>query len=530
MEEQVRKIHKRNREDSNSEQEHQHKERMRNKSKKKKQRSDEDALPPHPSSQLQAEEQTHSVDQLREGSPGIGHEENGKEEEKKKNIHKRREEASGNDREILKIEEKKEKKQKKKKGKSNGALEEGSPPKGIVEQPEKDQISREAGEKFEERVRKKEMKRKMKEDSVKQSQNSEWENDPSINGVADVESDGFDSDSRQGETTEKETNKEKKMDKKSKKVTFEDKVFAADQEQASDISNEAVDSGDESSKDLVEEIWGERFTSEEDQILKDAVWTYIKSKGWDEHRGLEKVFDSIKHKDARNCWAEIKLSLPHRPRQAVRYRAHVLLEPGGHLGKWSKEEEDLLKRLQSERGHKWREFTSVLNRQRSSIKEKWRSLKRSGTLKEKGEWTQNELQQLSKMVHESMRMNRLLATKKDKLDHRILRDNITWEKIADTMGTHSHGPCCSKWYYHLQSSLVADGQWANQDDFLLLESLLESGASAEEEVEWENLLEDRSGQVCMTRWKQMVKHLGENRTRQFLDKLDILINRGRWRL
>ncbi|MCO5579746.1 hypothetical protein L7F22_033606 [Adiantum nelumboides] len=142
-----------------------------------------------------------------------------------------------------------------------------------------------------------------------------------------------------------------------------------------------------------------------------------------------------------------------------------------------------------------------------------------------GGWTQAELQQLAKMVHESMRMTRLLATKKDKLDRHILRDNISWEKIADTMGTHNHGPCCSKWYYHLQSSLVTDGHWANQDDFLLLESLLESGASAEEEVEWGNLLEHRSGQVCLTRWKQMVKHLGENRARQFLDKLDILARR-----
>ncbi|MCO5580500.1 hypothetical protein L7F22_034368 [Adiantum nelumboides] len=170
----------------------------------------------------------------------------------------------------------------------------------------------------------------------------------------------------------------------------------------------------------------------------------------------------------------------------------------------------------------------------------------------------DELQQLSKMVHESLRMDRLMASKKQKIDRHIvcnhfllpvwelyfrnldcsfftfllnsiffekLRDNIGWEKIADTLDTHNHGPCCCKWYYNLQSSLVSDGHWANQDDFLLLESLLESGASAEEEVEWDGLLEHRSGQVCLTRWKQMVKHLGENRTRQFLDKLEILAQR-----
>lgn len=543
-EEQGRKRNREETEDGNTVQEIQHKERKR---KKKKERREEAQQQAEEQRQLSKKPQESSANESKvsllktstlnkgEGEDQdsqlkIVREENGKKEKKKKEkLNIRVEEVKGEgdlDKDIVEAEQGAEKKKKKKK-KEKGIeqLEETNMAQGIAEEPKEDREEETSEEERRTEEKKRKIKkRKKKEDEEEDSQNK---NGTLLNGV---KYNGLNNDYSNREP-------EKKKEKNRKKVTFEDEIVVADYEQVSDVSyadqeevsdvlNESDQSGNnESSKDEDEEIWGQRFTPEEDEILKEAVWTYIKSKGWDEHSGLEKVLNSNKHRDARNCWAEIKMCLPQRPRQAIRFRAHVLLESGGHLGKWSKEEEDFLKRLQSERGHKWREFSVILNRQRNAIKEKWRSLKRCGKSEKNGGWTQDELQKLFKMVHESLRMNRLLATKKEKLDRHILRDNIAWEKIADTIGTHNHGPCCSKWYYNLQSSLVADGLWANQDDFLLLESLLESGASAEEEVEWDNLLEHRSGQICLTRWKQMVKHLGENRTRQFLDKLDILARR-----
>ncbi|MCO5579747.1 hypothetical protein L7F22_033607 [Adiantum nelumboides] len=286
MDKQVRKFRKRNREDSNSEQVHQHKERTKNKTRKKKQRNDD------------------AIDNDTE-----------KEKKKKKKIRK----AEKNNRDLREI----------------------SLHIDLVDKREEDQFARET-----EKIQKEWRTKKMKEDTMEESRSSKRENDTFINDVDAVDSDSLDPGNEHGQSVEKETNKEKRKDKKSKKVTFEDSLFSADQDQARGVLlDEAEDSGGETSKDDIEEIWGVRFTSEEDKTLKDAVWTYIKSKGWDEHVGLEKVFNSTKHKDARDCWAEIKMSLPHRPRQAVRFRARLLLEAGGHLGKWSQEEEDLLKRF-----------------------------------------------------------------------------------------------------------------------------------------------------------------------------------------
>lgn len=283
--------------------------------------------------------------------------------------------------------------------------------------------------------------------------------------------------------------------------------------------------GDERLQDetrIKEYVWGKRFTKEEDEILKDAIWAYIRSRGWDEDEGLRFILNCSKYKQARKCWEEIRNCLPYRPRKVIRHRAHVLMEEGTHLGHWSKEEAESLKRLEEEHGHSWRKISILLGRGRPNIKEKWRALKRS---KATGIWTQAELQKLCNLVHECLQSKATLGNMGKENDHRILRDDINWEKIADDIGTHGHGSCCAQWYYTLASPMIASGEWANGDDFILLQRLLESGACAEEEVEWDCLLDHRSGQACLTRWQHMIQHLGGNRTRQFLEKLDLLAHR-----
>ncbi|MCO5570689.1 hypothetical protein L7F22_024416 [Adiantum nelumboides] len=180
--------------------------------------------------------------------------------------------------------------------------------------------------------------------------------------------------------------------------------------------------------------------------------------------------------------------------------------------------ESLQESLHKKHGNQWKYLSTLIGRSRLSITEKWRCMRRA---KATGVWTREELQQLSDLVHSCLRFKML----EDKSCRKLLRDNITWDKIADTIGTHSHANCCKKWYGSLSAAMVADGLWASKDDFLLLESLLESGACMEEEVDWDSLLSHRSGQTCLFRWKQLAKHLGENRTRGFLEKLNDLVHR-----
>ena len=46
-----------------------------------------------------------------------------------------------------------------------------------------------------------------------------------------------------------------------------------------------------------------------------------------------------------------------------------------------------------------------------------------------------------------------------------------------------------------------------------------------DDVDWDNLLEHRPGDICRKRWNQMVKHLGPNGSKPFTEQVEILSQR-----
>ncbi|MCL7023354.1 hypothetical protein MKW94_023686 [Papaver nudicaule] len=106
-----------------------------------------------------------------------------------------------------------------------------------------------------------------------------------------------------------------------------------------------------------------------------------------------------------------------------------------------------------------------------------------------------------------------------------LRDNIGWQAISDTVATRTHADCCYKWYTKLSSSMVKEGVWADVDDFRLLNELYMLDACCVEDVDWDNLLEYRSGEICQKRWRQMVNHIGEHGIKSFIQQVEVLAKR-----
>ncbi|KAL4599052.1 hypothetical protein ACB092_11G099000 [Castanea dentata] len=80
----------------------------------------------------------------------------------------------------------------------------------------------------------------------------------------------------------------------------------------------------------------------------------------------------------------------------------------------------------------------------------------------------------------------------------MLRDNIAWEVIGDELSTRSNVLCCQKWYNQL---------------------------IIYEDVDWDNLVEHRSGDVCRKRWDQLVKHIGEHANMSFAEQVEVLSKR-----
>ncbi|KAF9686162.1 hypothetical protein SADUNF_Sadunf03G0129800 [Salix dunnii] len=265
-------------------------------------------------------------------------------------------------------------------------------------------------------------------------------------------------------------------------------------------------------------VRGKRFSHEEDEAVKEAVLNYINVHGLGAD-GLNMVLNCVKHPAIKHCWKEIGAALPWRPRESVYYRAHILFERDQNSS-WTPEEYDLIRKFHEKHGSDWKTLAEALGKHRFHVKDTWRRIKLINM--KKGKWSQDEYQFLFDSVNLDLRLK---AFEERKTKHGMLRDNISWTAISEKLETRTDALCCQKWYDQLTSPMVAEGKWLDTDDYRLLMELYDLDACCMEDVDWDNLLEHRSGDLCRKRWNQMVKHLGDHRNKSFAEQVDVLINR-----
>ncbi|XP_041998286.1 cyclin-D-binding Myb-like transcription factor 1 [Salvia splendens] len=264
-------------------------------------------------------------------------------------------------------------------------------------------------------------------------------------------------------------------------------------------------------------VMGKRFTREEDEVVKGAVMKYI-----EEHElgdeGLQMILNSGKHPEVKGCWKEIASSIPYRPGSAIYYRARILFMRSKSR-KWTREEYDMILKYQEEHGNKWRALADELGKHAWHVKDTWRRIK---VRRKKGNWSQEEYQRLFDLVNTDLQL-KLSEEKKSK--HGMLRDNICWSAISDELSTRPQSTCCLKWYNQLTSPMVAQGVWADSDDYRLLSALYQLDANCVEDVDWDDLIDTRAGDVCRKRWNQMVLHIGPNGNKSFAEQVEVLAQR-----
>ncbi|CAH8349180.1 unnamed protein product [Eruca vesicaria subsp. sativa] len=298
--------------------------------------------------------------------------------------------------------------------------------------------------------------------------------------------------------------------KSAKKVNFSDhvQVFPAES------SEESEDEEDEE----VDVVRGKRFTKEEDELIKKSVLEYVDNHALGDE-GINMVMNCQSHKKVKGCWKEIAAALPWRPYTGVYYRAHTLFEQGSK-GVWSKEDLELVVEYQKKHGNDWKTLADAMGKHRNHVKDAWRRIRLAA--KKRGHWSMQEYQALFDLVNKDLRIK---AFKEKHSKHGMLRDNIPWMAISDQLGTRDHVVCCLKWYDQLTSPMVAKGIWANVDDYRLLDELTNLDAACVDDVDWDNLLDNRDGDACRSRWNQMVNHIGIPGSKTFAEQVEILSQR-----
>ncbi|GMJ15444.1 hypothetical protein HRI_005213600 [Hibiscus trionum] len=267
-------------------------------------------------------------------------------------------------------------------------------------------------------------------------------------------------------------------------------------------------------------VYGKRYSKEEDELVMNAVAEYIESHNLGDE-GLNMVLNCGAHSEARNCWKEIQAAIPWRPLYSVYHRAHILFERD-EKHPWTPEELDIVQKFVEKHGRKWKLLADSLGKHRHHVKDTWRRIKLTNA--NKGRWSQEEYQNLFDLVNLDLSMK---ASQERLSKHGMLRDNICWTAISDKMETRPFVSCCIQWYRKLTSPMVAEGIWADADDYRMLDALSSRDACCMEDVDWDHLLENRSGDLCRKRWGQMVRHLGPNKDMSFAEQVDVLANRFR---
>ncbi|KAK4752930.1 hypothetical protein SAY87_021728 [Trapa incisa] len=196
----------------------------------------------------------------------------------------------------------------------------------------------------------------------------------------------------------------------------------------------------------------------------------------------------------KTCWKDVGAALPWRPYKSVLHRAHVLFGRS-ETRSWTKGEEEIISKYHKEHRSDWRTLGDVMGKHRVHVKD-------SGRIKlpnmKKGHWSQDE-------------------------DH--TGENISWDAVSQKLSTRTNMNCCLKWYNQLASPMVKEGQWEDADDYRLLNSLVGLDACSMEEVDWDCLIENRSGELCRKRWTQMVKQMSEHGKKSFVEQVDIISER-----
>nr|GMD42852.1 DNA-binding protein REB1-like [Ipomoea batatas] len=308
----------------------------------------------------------------------------------------------------------------------------------------------------------------------------------------------------------KDSSKDPKRKNSKKKVRFSNELKV--------LPESNVPESGKGQNEVMELIRGKRFSKIEDEIIKQAVFKYIETYNLGEE-GLDMVLNCKYHPKVKNCWKEIGADIPNRPLKAVYHRAQTLFRRSENR-KWTEEEKALILEHVKLNGNKWKSLADKLGRYWNHVRDTWRRIYLPNL--KKGPWSQDEYQNLFDLVNTDLQL-RMLEEKKSR--HGMLRGNICWTAISNKLSTRTNPQCCQKWYYNLTSPMVAEGTWSDSDDYRLIDALYTLDATCIENVDWDNLLEHRSGELCLKRWKQMVIHIGNHWSKPFSEQVEVLAKR-----
>ena len=311
------------------------------------------------------------------------------------------------------------------------------------------------------------------------------------------------------------------------------------------------------------------YSTAEKNTIKGGVEAFARARGFstDDYSWIL-AGKGQRNADVLGLWKHVAAALPHRTIKSVAAAGNRMLHPDANKGKWTPAEDEELRAEVGTHGNKWAVIGVRLGRPREACRVRWREIQ-LGDKKASGPWQEDEEKKLVDAV------KAYLAAKKaaegggegsivnfsgrrgggggglgggsivgntpaaddknrvsdvpegspgtEKLDRRVVLDDIDWGVISKRVGTRSNVQCLEKWYDQLAPSMVERGDWGPGDDRRMLRALWLAAPAAEFEVKWGEVVGGRTAVQARRRWRLMAKAVPDHREMEFSEIIDYLV-------
>ncbi|GAB6029432.1 Cyclin-D-binding Myb-like transcription factor 1 [Chamberlinius hualienensis] len=272
----------------------------------------------------------------------------------------------------------------------------------------------------------------------------------------------------------------------------------------------------------VSQAW---FTSRDDKIKlqknghqwKQGMWSKEEADLLDENikrfcikHGVadpaEVVFEMTKD-ERKDFYRAVSKGL-NRPLFSVYRRVIRMYDKKNHIGRYTPNEQNKLKKLHEKHGNDWQTIGTQLGRSASSIKDKCRLMKDNCNV---GKWFPNEEKLLAEAVYDLSSAN----------VGEVISTGISWAKVAEKVKTRSEKQCRTKWLNYLNWKHAGGSEWTREDDVKLVNKMYDSEVDDENDVDWAVLSigwkSVRSPQWLRGKWWNLKRHVPNATTLKFKD-------------
>ncbi|KXS17479.1 hypothetical protein M427DRAFT_252248 [Gonapodya prolifera JEL478] len=266
-----------------------------------------------------------------------------------------------------------------------------------------------------------------------------------------------------------------------------------------------------------------KFTDEEKAKMLAAVKRFMAEHDIPEDDLEELVFVRKKRgRDAKNClalFAELATLFPDRKREDVRKAVQRLCDPNGGKGKWTAEEDELLRQNYALLGPRWTQIAQIIGRTVMSVQTRFTKLLAYDSNVRLGKFTAEEKIAFRTAIDD------LVAEGEEFVEDSM----IFWNKVAERMGTRSEMQCWKKWRDTGRSQYFSGRKpWTQEDSLKLLQKLLDLNVTDETAVNWRNFEENGfhwSTNILYKKWNSMNDALPQPRPGTFRERIKAAMER-----